>query len=440
MEGKCGVFVNPYDAIMSSKGAYERYSMLTLKERGEVINRLRIELASHAEALASMEKEETAMGIYNDKLIQIFKAISASPGASFVEQNSVSDEEGLILYENFPFGVSCVIHPINHPVASLINHVIMLLSAGNSVINLIPKRAENVCTSLVNLINNCVADICGIDNLVICMADTSYEYNRQIMESPDVSLVVATGGTDITNKVLSLPKKVIAAGCANPVTIIDTTADIRNAAKDISEAVCFDNNLLCTSEKSAVVLEDVKDSFKKQLIEKGAFLLNETEIKKLESAVFGVDMQIKREIIGQDANTILMKAGIFNIPRENIRFIIFDADATSPFVINEIAAPILPIVEARNFEEALILAKFIEQGFEHTATIFSKNIDHLSAASRLLRTSIFVKNGSSLLGAGIKGNAPVSFTIANITGEGAVSPKNFVKKRKCILNGSFERI
>lgn len=439
MDGRYGVFIETNDAVMASKGAYERFSSFSLNERGELLRELRLELCKHAQELAAMEKEETGMGVYEDKLCQIVKAIGNTPGASYVTQEASTDEEGLLLQESFPFGVSCVIHPVNHPVASLINHTIMLLAAGNSVIHLVPKRAEKVCQCVVEKMNEVVAELCGIDHLMICMSNNRYEYNLQVMEHPDVALVVVTGGNDVVNKALCLKKRVIAAGCANPVVIVDSSADVRNAAKDVAEAVVFDNNLLCTSEKCAVVLSDVYDEWKQRLKEQNAYFLTGEEIKKLEKAVFGIDMQVCREMIGQSAGTILVKAGILPTYEETIRLIAFEAEATSPFVMNEVAAPILPIVEACNFNEAMILAKFIEQGYGHTAGIFSKNIDHLSEASRELQTSVFVKNGSTLYGAGLKGNAPVTFTIANVTGEGAVSPKHFVKNRKCILKGSFER-
>lgn len=439
MDGRYGVFTETNDAVMASKGAYERFSTFSLNERGELIKELRLELCRHAQELAAMEKEETGMGVYEDKLCQILKAVGNTPGASYVTQEASTDEEGLLLQESFPFGVSCVIHPANHPVASIINHTIMLLAAGNSVIHLIPKRAEKVCQCVIEKMNETVAELCGIDHLIICMANNRYEYNLQVMEHPDVSLVVVTGGNDVVNKALCVKKRVIASGCANPVVIIDSSADIRNAAKDVAEAVAFDNNLLCTSEKCAVVLADVSEEWKQRLKEQKAYFLTEEEAEKLEKTVFGIDMQVCRGIIGQSAAAILVKAGILPSYDESIRLIAFEAEATSPFVMNEVAAPILPIVEACNFKEAMILAKFIEQGYGHTAGIFSKNIDHLSEASRELQTAVFVKNGSTLYGAGIKGNAPVTFTIANITGEGAVSPKHFVRNRKCILKGSFER-
>lgn len=439
MSVRCGIFSGTEEAVRASKAAYERFSEFSLRDRGEVVEELRSVLGAHGKELAAMEKEETGMGVYEDKLCQIMGAVKRTPGASFITQKAVSDEEGLLVEESFPYGVSCVIHPVNHPVASIINHTIMMLAAGNSVINIVPRRAEKTCVAVIEVMNYVISNLCGIDNLVICMEENRYENNRRIMEHPDVSLVVVTGGTGIVNKALCMGKRVVAAGCANPVVIVDSCADVRNAAREIARGVSFDNNLLCTSEKSAVVLSDVHEEFMDQMVLWGACRLNGEQQKQLEESVFDEEGEIRREYIGQDAETILAKAGLPVPKQQEIRLIVFDAELTSPFVMKEVAAPILPVVEVPDFEESIDIARFIEQGYGHSAGIFSKNIDHLSEASRAMQTSVFVKNGSSLCAAGVEGNTPISFTIANVTGEGAVTPKTFTKRRKCVLKGAFER-
>lgn len=56
-------------------------------------------------------------------------------------------------------------------------------------------------------------------------------------------------------------KKVIGAGPANPVAIVDATANFEKAARDIVRGASFDNNLMCTSEKCMVVEEKASGSF-----------------------------------------------------------------------------------------------------------------------------------------------------------------------------------
>ena len=100
--------------------------------------------------------------------------------------------------------------------------------------------------------------------------------------------------------------------------------------------------------------------------------------------------------------------------------------------------PIVPIVEANDFEDALETALFIEQGFRHTAVIHSQSIENLNRAASIMQTAVFIKNGSSLVGIGINGEEKVCFTIANVTGEGVVTARDFARKRRCSLTSGFK--
>ncbi len=425
--------------VNQSRIAYERFSSFSLRDRMELIQHLREALLLQVEEFAKMEWEETQMGVLTDKEKQIRAAIVATPGASTIQTGASSDEEGLVLEEYFPYGIAVAIHPVNHPVASIINTTIMLLSAGNSMIHLGPMRAAETCLKLVNRINEIIYEVCGIDNLVQTMPENRRESNLQFLQHPDVALVLVTGGEDLVRMVRGIKKRVIIAGPANPVAIVDTGADLQKAAADIVEAVAFDHNLLCTSEKAVVVVKDALEEFLTRLLFEGSLFLTKEQVLQLENTVFNPEMEVEKGIVGQSVSNLMQLAKISYDSSKEYRMIAFLADLSSPFVLEEVAAPILPIVVAEDFDEALELAKSMEQGANHTASIHSKNIDHLSRASRELQTAIFVKNGSSLYGAGLKGNGAVCFQIANVSGEGVISPKDLVRKKKCILLGSFER-
>lgn len=99
--------------------------------------------------------------------------------------------------------------------------------------------------------------------------------------------------------------------------------------------------------------------------------------------------------------------------------------------------PILPMIRVRDFDMALETALFVEQGYRHTAMIHSQSIEHLNRAAHIMQTSIFVKNGSSLVALGFNGEGEASFTIANVTGEGATTARNFARRRRCTLTSGF---
>lgn len=99
--------------------------------------------------------------------------------------------------------------------------------------------------------------------------------------------------------------------------------------------------------------------------------------------------------------------------------------------------PVVPLVEASDFDSALEIAKFTEQNYRHTAMIHSQCISRLSRAAKTMNTTLFIKNGSSLAGIGLNGEEKASFTIANVTGEGLTTARDFTCKRSCTLTDSF---
>ena len=98
---------------------------------------------------------------------------------------------------------------------------------------------------------------------------------------------------------------------------------------------------------------------------------------------------------------------------------------------------VVPLVPAKNFDEALETAIFAEQGYRHTAMLHSQRIDRLNKAAKEMKTALFIKNGSSLAGIGLDGEEKVSFTIANVTGEGLTTARDFTCKRSCTLTNGF---
>ena len=129
------------------------------------------------------------------------------------------------------------------------------------------------------------------------------------------------------------------------------------------------------------------------------------------------------------------KAGI--VTNRSYKLIAVETVKIHPFVTQELLLPLISVVRVKDFDEALDVALSVEQNLKHTAGIHSSRIDRLNLAQRVLKTSIFIKNGSSLDGIGICGGGGTSFTIANVTGEGAITAKDFARKRRIALVDKF---
>lgn len=433
---RSGVFCSVNDAVAVAQGAYTQYSKLTLNERQEVINAIKEELMPMVNVIAKMTVEETGMGNVEDKIEKLLLAIRKTPGVEDLITEVKTGDSGMTLYELSSYGVICAVHPCTNPCATLISNTIGMLAAGNAVVHVPHPRAIKVSQFVTEMINVAIRDTCGIDNLVVTLGDTSMAVTRELMTHPDISMVVTTGGNGVLREALTSGKKVIGAGPGNPTAIVDETADLTKAARDIVLGASFDNNIMCISEKSIVVVSKAADEFIDELKKNRVYYVNnEEEMLKLTSATVTQDMGVNKAFEGKSANEILKVAGISC--NEDIRLIVVDTIKHHPFATLEMLMPVVPLIRAADFDEALDTAFEIEQGFRHTATIHSQSIERLNRAAKKMQTSIFVKNGSSLAGIGYNGEGDTSFTIATTTGEGSTTARHFARRRRCTLMDAF---
>jgi len=433
---KNGVFSYVNDAVLSALGAYNMYSKLTLNERTEIIQLIKERLLSKVPEIASMTVNETGMGNVKDKIEKLTLAINKTPGTEDLITEVKTGDNGMTLYELSSYGVICAIHPCTNPCATLISNTIGMLAGGNAVVHCPHPRAIKVSKYVTEIINVAIREKCGIDNLVVTLNESSMMFTNEIMTHPDISMIVTTGGINVLRQAMSSGKKVIGAGPANPTTIVDETADIKKAARDIVKGASFDNNVMCISEKSIVAVSTIADSLIGELIKNDVYYVNNNEeMLKLSLATLTNDMNINKTLEGKSANEILKAAGI-NCNR-NIKLIVVETIKQHPFVTVEMLMPLIPLVRVEDFEIAIDTALEIEQGFKHTATIHSQSIERLNIAAKVMQTSVFVKNGSSLVGIGVNGEGDTSFTIATATGEGTTTARHFTRRRRCALTNGF---
>jgi len=261
-------------------------------------------------------------------------------------------------------------------------------------------------------------------------------------------MLVATGGPGVVKMLLSSGKKAIGAGAGNPPVIVDDTADVEKAGKDIIAGCTFDNNLPCIAEKECFVLDSVADQLIDSMRRNGAYMLRGDQIKKLEETVL-VEVPAKepgkppkkvinKDWVGRDARKILAAIGID--VGDNISCIICETEFSHPFVQVELMMPILAIVRCQTFEQAVDMAVKAEHGNRHTAHLHSKNVDHMTSYAKAICTTIFVKNAPSYAGIGFNSEGHTTFTIAGPTGEGITSARSFTRQRRCVLVDSLSII
>ena len=442
-----GVYDDMKDAIDAAECGYKAIRAMSLEEREKVIAIIRDLCRKEAPIMAELGVSETKMGRVDHKTAKHMLVADKTPGTSDIAAQVKTGDYGLTLTEMAPFGVVGSITPSTNPSETVICNSIGMIAAGNGVVFNPHPNAIATSNYAVDLINRASKMAGGPDILVSSVIKPTLDTADIMYKDPRVRLLVCTGGPGVVKSVLSSGKKAIGAGAGNPPVIVDDTANIQKAGKDIIDGCTFDNNLPCIAEKEVFAFNNIADELIDAMKANGAYLITKEQARQLASVVLvektnpktGISSKIvNRDCVGRDAKVLLAKIGISVC--DKIRCIICETDFDHDFVQHELMMPILPIVRVNNIDEAISLAVKAEHGFRHTAHMHSKNIDNLTRFARAIETTIFVKNAPSYAGIGFGGEGHTTFTIAGPTGEGITSAKSFTRQRRCVLSESFRII
>ena len=442
-----GVYDDMKDAIDAAECGYKAIRAMSLSEREKVIAIIRDLCRKEAPIMAELGVSETKMGRVDHKTAKHMLVADKTPGTSDIQAQVKTGDDGLTLTEMAPFGVVGSITPSTNPSETVICNSIGMIAAGNGVVFNPHPNAIATSNYAVDLINRASEMAGGPKVLVSSVIKPTLDTADIMYKDPRVRLLVCTGGPGVVKSVLSSGKKAIGAGAGNPPVIVDDTANIQKAGKDIIDGCTFDNNLPCIAEKEVFAFNNIADELIDAMKANGAYFITKEQARQLASVVLvektnpktGISTKIvNRDCVGRDAKVLLAKIGI-NVC-DKIRCIICETDFDHDFVQHELMMPILPIVRVSNIDEAISLAVKAEHGFRHTAHMHSKNIDNLTRFARAVETTIFVKNAPSYAGIGFGGEGHTTFTIAGPTGEGITSAKSFTRQRRCVLSESFRII
>lgn len=436
-----GIFRSLDDAVAAATAAFRALDALGLKKRHDIIASMREAMRAAARVLAVEAVEETGLGRVEDKVLKNLLVTEKTPGPEELTPQAISGDHGLVLIEPAPFGVIGAITPVTNPSSTIICNAIGMISAGNTVVFNTHPSAKRVSASTVRLLNAAIVRAGGPANVITCVAEPTIASAGELMKHPRVRLLVVTGGGAVVAAAMNSGKRAICAGPGNPPAIVDQTANIEKAGRDIVYGHSFDNNVICIDEKEVIAVDSIADQLKLSMRKAGAFELPPADLPRLEKVIFekGAGPRghavVNKKFVGKDASVILKELGIS--AGLEIRTILVEVPNEHPLIWTEQMMPVLPLTRARTVHDAIDLAVACEGACYHTASMHSTDISALSEMARRCNCSIFVKNGPCLAGLGYRGEGYTSFTIASPTGEGLTTPRSFSRWRRCTLVDHF---
>lgn len=436
-----GVHAGLDQAVAAARSAYAAYDRVPLERRQAIITSIRATLATQYRTLSELAVEETGLGRVEDKILKNRLVTEQTPGTEDLEPHAWTGDHGMTLRELAPYGPIAVITPVTNPSETVINNGLSMIAGGNTVVLCPHPNAKRVSNVTVDLMNRAAIRAGAPEPLLHTVAEPSIDVAKALLHYEGIRLNVVTGGPAVVKEALSAHKRAITAGPGNPPAVVDETADLEKAARDIVAGASLDNNIICTDEKEVIAVALIADRLKEAFARTDAIVLQPHQIERLRKVILEKEngprkyAVIQRRFVGKNIDAILREA---EIPCDaSKRLAICDVDQDHPFLWTELMMPVLAMTRVRTVDEAIDFAVAVEHGFRHTASMHSRNIEKLSKMARRCNASIFVKNGPNYAGLGYGGEGPTSFTIASPTGEGMTTARSFVRVRRCTLVDAF---
>lgn len=329
--------------------------------------------------LAKLAVEETGMGIVEDKIIKnhfasefIYNKYKNDKTCGVIEQD---DDSGITKVAE-PVGVVAGIIPTTNPTSTTIFKSLISLKTRNGLVISPHPRAVKSTIETAKIILDAAVEAGAPANIISWIDKPSLALSEALMKDSNIKLILATGGPAMVKAAYSSGHPSIGVGSGNTPAIIDNTADIRMAVSSIILSKTFDNGMICASEQSVIVMDDVYEEVKKEFVLRGAYFLNEEEKTAIRTKII-VGGRLNPDIVGRSVEYIASTAGV-NIGPE-IKLLIGEIDSIGyeePLSYEKLS-PVLAMYRGSSFEDCIHKAEALVQfgGPGHTAVLYTNAID-----------------------------------------------------------------
>ncbi len=392
------------DRVHKAQEEYSHYS----QEQVDKIFKAAAAAADKARIpLARMAIEETGMGVLEDKIIKnhfaseyIYNKHKNVKTCGVIKEDKANGTK--IVAE--PLGILAGIIPTTNPTSTAIFKSLIALKTRNAIIFSPHPRATKSTIAAAKLVLDAAVKAGAPKDIIGWIDVPSIELSSALMKHPKIDCILATGGPGMVKAAYSSGNPALGVGPGNTSAVIDETADIKMAVSSILMSKTFDNGMICASEQSVIVVEDIYEEVKKEFIYRGAYLVNKAEQKKMVDLPF-IDPArgtAHPAIVGQPAHKIAELAG-FKTP-EDAKILLVErpeVDWNDPFS-REKLSPILAMYKAKNYEQAAEMAYELvnKGGAGHTSVLYTdaRKSDRINAYAEKMPTCRVLINSPSSQG------------------------------------------
>ena len=394
------------DLVEKAKIASKEYMRLDQDQIDNIVKQMSMAGLEHHMELAKMAVEETGRGIYEDKITKnmfateyVYHSIKYDKTVGVISEN---EEEG---YEEIaePIGIIAGVTPVTNPTSTTMFKSLIAAKTRNVIIFGFHPSAQKCSVAAAKILRDAAIKAGAPENCILWIEEPSVTATTLLMNHPGVNLILATGGSGMVKSAYSCGKPALGVGPGNVPCYIDKTAKLKTSVNDLVLSKSFDNGMICASEQSVIVDEEIKDEFEKLMKKAGCYFLSEEETNRLRDTMFvkEKDGALNSAIVGQSPYKIAGEAGI-EVPKDTKVLVLKENGVGIEYPFSkEKLSPVLAYYIVKNSDEGIDLAeKLIEfGGMGHSAVIHSEDRDTIQKFAETVKVGRIIVNSPSTHGA-----------------------------------------
>lgn len=413
------------DLLIRVKKAQKAFSEYSQEDVDRIFKAVALASDKASLKLAQDAVSETGIGNVEDKVIKnkyasefIYNEYKDTKTCGIIERDESKGEMKVAA----PLGVLAAVIPCTNPTSTAIFKCLLALKTRNGLIFSPHPRAKKCTIEAIKICYEAAVKAGAPKDIIGWIDEPSIETSKLVMKECDCTL--ATGGPGMVFSAYSSGKPAIGVGPGNAPVIVDSSADLASAAASIIHSKSFDNGTICASEQNCIVLKNVYEEFKKDLIHYGAYIIKKEDMDKVRKVIMVPSRanpnvcSVNPSIVGKTAYEIAKLSGV-EVP-ETTRILVGEIEKfdISEGFAHEKLSPVLSLISADNFDKALAIAEDIVEhgGHGHTADLYvnpnqTKKIEAFAETIETCRLLINTPSSQGGIGGIYSSALPASLTL-----------------------------
>lgn len=233
-----------------AKIAQEEYSKLTQEDVDRIVKQMAMAVQENHMMLARMAVDETKRGIYEDKITKnifaseyIYHSIKHNKTVGIINDN---EEEGYMEIAE-PIGIIAGVTPVTNPTSTTCFKSLIAAKTRNVIVFGFHPSAQNCSVRTAQILLEAAVKAGAPKDCILWIDKPSIDATKTLMNHPDVSLILATGGKGMVKSAYSCGKPALGVGPGNVPCYIHKDAKLKTSVNDLVMSKSFDNGMICAS-------------------------------------------------------------------------------------------------------------------------------------------------------------------------------------------------